>query len=119
MCTSNNNCFVFNGDMNLVPPTATHLMFPHAYNEQIDLLPHHITHLTFGDHYNQPIIFPKHLKSITFNGIFDQYINDLCELYELINTNISEINVVNHIDKNKHNLKMKLLMLWDTCLECQ
>ena len=106
----------YNQPTNNLPQSITHLTFGGDYNQPTNNLPQSITHLTFGGNYNQPIIFPKHITSIIFYGKHEKYINKLYDLYELTHTNILDHNIINHIDKNKHNLNMKSLMLLVYCL---
>ena len=61
-------------------------------------------------------IFPKHIAIFICYCIRDSYINELYGLYELTHTNILNNDIINHIDKNQHNLNMKSLMLFEHCL---
>ncbi len=111
--------YFYNQPTNNLPQNITYLTFGKSYNQPTNNLPPSTTHLIFDYHYDQPIIFPKHIKSIMFRGKQEKYIKELYELYELIYTNICDHNIFNHIDKNKHNLNMKSLVLLEHCLQCQ
>ncbi len=108
--------FHYNHISDHLPSSITHLTFGYLYNQPNNDLPSSITHLTFGYGYNQPIIFPTHLKNLIFNSKIERYVDDLYDLYELTHTSILAPRMMNHVEKNKHNLKMKSLMFLDSCL---